>query len=102
LPWIDAGAANALEEEETLRLDHEGRAFAIFRNHQGDCFRTDGLCPRETVHLAGGLVIENTLEGTGHASVFEFTTGEVETPPACEDLRTGPSRIENGRVRGDI
>jgi len=102
MPWIDACAANAIGEEEALRFDHEGRTFAIFRNHRGEVFCTDGLCPHETVHLAGGLVVENTVECPKHASIFDFTTGEVETPPACEDLRTYPTRIENARVLVDI
>ncbi len=102
MPWIDACAASEIGEEEALRFDHEGRTFAIFRNHQGEFFCTDGLCPHETVHLSGGLVVENTVECPKHASIFDFTTGEVETPPACDDLRTYPTRIENGRVMVDI
>lgn len=40
--------------------------------------------------------------GLKHASVFDFTTGEVETPPACDDLRTYKTKVENGRVMVEI
>jgi len=48
--------------------------------------------------LADGLVMENTVECPKHSSIFDFSTGEVETPPACENLRTYPAKVENGRV----
>jgi 3-phenylpropionate/trans-cinnamate dioxygenase ferredoxin subunit len=34
--------------------------------------------------------------------VFDLTTGEVITPPACEDLNTYPVRVENGRVMVEL
>jgi 3-phenylpropionate/trans-cinnamate dioxygenase ferredoxin subunit len=54
------------------------------------------------VHLADGLVVENTIECPKHSSVFNFATGAVETPPACKDLRTYPVKVENGRVMIEI
>lgn len=98
MPWIDACAAADIANEGALRFDHEGRTFAIFRNDSGAVYCTDGLCTHEEVHLADGLVMENTVECPKHASIFDFTTGEVETPPACDDLRTYPARVEGDRV----
>jgi 3-phenylpropionate/trans-cinnamate dioxygenase ferredoxin subunit len=102
MPWIDACAANALEAESAIRLDHGGRTYAIYRNHEGGYFCTDGLCTHEDVHLCDGLVMENTVECPKHSSIFNFTTGEVETPPACNNLRTYPARVEAGRVQIEI
>ncbi|WP_413718733.1 MocE family 2Fe-2S type ferredoxin [Silicimonas sp. MF1-12-2] len=98
MPWIDACSAEDIDTEDVIRFDHGGRTFAIYRNHEGAYFCTDGLCTHEDVHLADGLVVENTIECPKHASIFDFTTGEVETPPACENLGTHPTRSENGRV----
>jgi 3-phenylpropionate/trans-cinnamate dioxygenase ferredoxin component len=100
--WIDACAATDLDAEEALRFDHAGRTFAIYRNHQDGYFCTDGLCSHEAVHLSGGLVIENTVECPKHSSIFNFVTGEVETPPACENLRIYPTSVRNGRVFVEI
>lgn len=102
MAWIDACAADAIGEEEGLRFDYQGRSFAIFRNDQGEYFCTDGLCTHEDVHLADGLVMENTVECPKHSSIFDFTNGEVETPPACENLKTYPAKVEAGRVMIDI
>jgi 3-phenylpropionate/trans-cinnamate dioxygenase ferredoxin component len=88
MAWTDACSVDDIDPEEAIRFDHKGRTFAVFRNHQDEYYCTDGLCTHEQVHLADGLVMENTIECPKHASIFNFTTGEVETPPACENLRT--------------
>ena len=100
--WVDACATEKIDAENAIRFDHGGRTFAIFRNHQNEYFCTDGLCTHEEVHLADGLVVENTIECPKHSSIFDFKTGEVETPPACEDLRAYPTKIENGRIMVEI
>ncbi len=102
MPWIDACSADDLESESAMRFDHGGRTFAIYRNDQDEYYCTDGLCTHEEVHLAEGLVMENTVECPKHASIFDFTTGHVETPPACENLHTYPAKVENGRVMIEI
>lgn len=96
--WIDACSADALDCEEALRFDHGNRTFAIFRDQSGAFFCTDGLCTHEDVHLADGLVVENTVECPKHASIFNFETGAVDTPPACKDLRTYKVKTEDGRI----
>ena len=102
MPWTDACAADRIGPEEGLRWDHEGRTYAIFRNDRDEYFCTAGLCTHEAVHLADGLVVENTVECPKHASIFDITTGEVETPPACENLRSYPVELRGGRVMVDL
>ncbi|MEZ5931003.1 MAG: MocE family 2Fe-2S type ferredoxin [Alphaproteobacteria bacterium] len=102
MPWIDACSTDDIEAEEVIRFDHDGRSFAIYRGPADDFFCTDGLCTHEEVHLADGLVMEYSIECPKHASMFDYRTGEVETPPACEDLNTYPTKVENGRVMIEI
>ena len=96
--WVDACAVDDIDEEDVIRFDHNGRTFIIVRDHEDNYYCTDGLCIHEEVHLAEGLVVEATIECPKHASIFNVTTGEVETPPACNDLQTYPTRVENGRI----
>lgn len=100
--WIDACSAGEIGAEEAKRFDHGERTFAIFRNDRHEYFCTDGLCTHENVHQADGLVMENTIECPKHSSIFDFTTGEVETPPACANLLTYPTKVENGRVMIEV
>jgi 3-phenylpropionate/trans-cinnamate dioxygenase ferredoxin component len=102
MPWIDACATNDIDAEDVIRFDHGPRTFAIYRNHEDAYFCTDGLCTHEAIHLADGLVVENTVECPKHASIFDFTSGEVETPPACDNLRRYPTRVDGGRVMVEI
>ncbi|NBZ89834.1 Rieske 2Fe-2S domain-containing protein [Stagnihabitans tardus] len=95
--WLDTGPAD-LAPEEGRRFDQGARTFAIFRNHEDGYFATDGLCTHEDVHLCDGLVVENTVECPKHSSIFNLQTGEVETPPACNNLRTYPAKVEAGRI----
>lgn len=100
--WIDACSINDVAEEDVIRFDHGSRTFVIIRDHDDRYYCTDGLCTHENIHLADGLVVENTIECPKHSSIFNAATGEVETPPACNDLRTYPTRIDNGRVFVEI
>ena len=102
MPWINACATSEIDPEDVIRFDLGGRTFALYRNHEDAYFCTDGLCTHEKIHLAEGLVIENTVECPKHSSIFDFTTGEVETPPACENLHTYPTRVEGDRVLIEI
>ena len=54
--WIDACAADDIEEEDLIRFDHGDRTFAIYRSPSDEYFCTDGLCTHEKVHLEDGLV----------------------------------------------
>ena len=58
-----------------MRWDHGGRTYAIYRNHEDGYFCTDGLCTHEDIHLADGLVVENTVECPKHSSIFNITNG---------------------------
>lgn len=96
--WIDACAADDIEREDVIRFDHGERTFIILRDHEDNYYCADGLCTHEGIHLSDGLVLGATIECPKHASIFDCSTGEVETPPAYEDLATYATRIENGRV----
>lgn len=102
MAWKDACATDEIAPEEALRFDHGSRTFAIFRNDADEYYCTDGLCTHEDIHLCDGLVIQNTVECPKHSSIFDFSTGEVQTPPACKNLLTYRTKIEGGRVFVDI
>ena len=100
--WIDACSVDDIDEEEVIRFDHGKRTFAIYKAPDGDFFCTDGLCTHENVHLADGLVMDYTIKCPKHSSIFDYRSGEVETPPACENLHTYPAKVEGGRVMIEI
>ena len=102
MAWIDACSTDDIDAEDVIRFDHDGRTFIIVRDHQDNYYCTDGLCTHEDVHLSDGLVVENTIECPKHSSIFNMENGEVETPPACENLYTYPTKVDADRVFVDI
>lgn len=100
--WVDACAVDDIDEEDVIRFDQDSRTFIIVRDDKDNYYCTDGLCTHEDVHLSDGFVMEVTIECPKHSSIFNVTSGEVETPPACEDLKTYPTKVEDGRVYIEI
>lgn len=96
--WIDACAADEIDEEDVIRWDHGGRTFALYHSPEGEFFCTDGLCSHEQVHLAGGLVMGHVIECPKHNGQFDYRTGEATRAPACVNLRTYKVKVEGGRL----
>lgn len=98
LTWVEACAADEIDEEDVVRFDHSGRTFAIYRSADSVYFATDGLCTHEQVHLADGLVMDTIIECPKHNGRFDYTTGKAKGAPVCVDLKTYPVKVEGGRV----
>jgi 3-phenylpropionate/trans-cinnamate dioxygenase ferredoxin subunit len=96
--WIDACAADDIDEEDVIRFDHAGRTFAIYRLDGDQFYASDGLCTHEKVHLADGLVIGTIIECPKHNGRFDVRTGEAKGAPVSIRLVTYPVKVENGRV----
>ncbi|MBP0484808.1 Rieske 2Fe-2S domain-containing protein [Sagittula salina] len=95
---VDACATDHIDAEDVIRFDHGSRTFVIIRDHADNYSCTDGLCTHEDVHLSDGLVVKATIECPKHSAIFDCSSGEVETPPAGENLCTCPVRVDAGRV----
>ncbi|MQT13584.1 MocE family 2Fe-2S type ferredoxin [Segnochrobactrum spirostomi] len=96
--WIDACAADDIEEEDVIRFDHEGRTFAIYRLDGDAYYATDGLCTHEQVHLADGFVSGTLIECPKHNGRFDVRTGQAKGAPVCVNLVSYPVRLDGGRV----
>lgn len=100
--WIEACAANSIDEEDVIRFDHAGQTLAIYRLDDDRFFATSGLCTHEQVHLADGLVMGRIIECPKHNGRFDITTGQAKGAPACINLKTFPVKVEDGRVFVDL
>jgi 3-phenylpropionate/trans-cinnamate dioxygenase ferredoxin component len=98
MPWIDACATDAVDEEDLIRWDHGAQTFAIYHSPEGEFFATAGRCTHEDVHLCDGLVMGHLIECPKHNGQFDYRTGEAKRAPVCVALRTFPVKVEGGRV----
>jgi 3-phenylpropionate/trans-cinnamate dioxygenase ferredoxin subunit len=95
--WISACKTDDLADETVIRFDHGDKTFAIYRKDDA-FFATDGLCTHEAVHLAGGFVMEHTIECPKHGGTFDYRTGAATGAPVCIHLKTYTTKIDNGHV----
>ena len=95
--WILVGTTDNVEGEDIIRLDHNDKTFCVYKLEDG-FYATDGICTHEAVHLEDGLVMDNEIECPMHQGVFDIKTGEAVSPPACDDLKTYPVKVEDNNI----
>ena len=95
--WIEACAADDIDEEDLIRWDHAGRSFVICNTKAG-FFAADGHCTHQQAHLEDGIVIGTVIECPLHQGRFDVTTGKAIRAPARIDLCTYPVKVEGGIV----
>ena len=102
MAWVEACGIDDIDEEDVIRWDHEGSSFALYRSPDDEYFATEGLCTHERVHLADGLVMDDVIECPKHNGRFNYKTGKALAAPVCVNLKTYPTKVENGKVFIDI
>ena len=90
-------STDSIEEEDLIRFDHQDKTFCVYRLTDG-FYATDGICTHEEVHLEDGLVIDDEIECPMHQGIFNIKSGEALSPPACEDLKTYPVKVDNDKI----
>jgi len=100
--WVAVAPSEAIKREDTLRLDHANKTYAIYRTADDRYFATDGLCTHGNTHLADGLVKGNLIECPKHNGRFDFRDGTPQRPPVCVALKTYDVRVSEGKVWIDV
>ena len=96
--WIAACDAGAIDREDVIRVQVEGRALAVYRSPEDTYHATDPLCTHEHAELADGLVMGDVVECPKHNGRFNYKTGDALRVPARVGLRTYPVKVEDGTV----
>ncbi len=95
--WHLVGSTDNVEVEDIIRFDLGDKTFCIYMLDDG-FYATDGICTHEDVHLEDGLVMDNEVECPMHQGVFDIKTGEAVSPPACDNLKTYPVKVEQNNI----
>lgn len=96
--WVQACDADAIEQEDLIRVELAGHELAIYRSPEDTYHATDAICTHERAQLADGLVMGDVIECPKHNGRFNYKTGEALRVPARENLRTYPVKLEAGGV----
>ena len=95
--WIYVCDKNDIDFEDLKRFDYENKTFCIY-NIESGFYATDGMCTHEDVHLEDGLVTDDEIECPMHQGAFNIKSGKAISPPACDDLKTYPVKVEENKI----
>ena len=95
--WLFVSETKNIEEEDIIRFDNKDKTYCIYLLADG-FYATDGMCTHENVHLEDGLVMDGEIECPMHQGIFNIKSGKAISPPACNDLKTYPIKIEDDKI----
>ena len=96
--WVPACAVDDVDEEDVIPFEHDGVDYAVYRSPDDKYYATDGHCTHEKTLLCDGLVMGSIVECPKHNGRFDYTTGRALGAPVLVDVRTYPTRVEDGTV----
>lgn len=96
--WFDVARADDVPPGTAYAADVEGTFIAVV-NVDGAFFAVEDLCTHDGGDLATGDVEGDEIVCPRHGARFCVRTGAVKAPPAYEDIRTFPVRVEGGVVQ---
>lgn len=87
--------------DEQARIEHEGKAYAVFRL-DGGVYALDDVCSHEYSRLSEGEIWDDEVYCPKHGSRFCIRTGEVRSFPAFKPVGSYPVKVENGTILIDV
>lgn len=97
LDWIAVADAADIPAGGWQEVNVEDTSILII--HAGDNFYAiENVCTHDGGTLSDGSLENNDIVCPRHGAKFCIKTGAVTAPPAYEDIKTFPVRIENGKV----
>lgn len=92
-----AGVAD-IPPGEMQAVEVSGRKLVLFHLEDGTWHATDNICTHAFALLTDGWLEGDVIECPLHAGRFNVCTGKALSPPAEEDLRAYPVRVEGDAV----
>jgi 3-phenylpropionate/trans-cinnamate dioxygenase ferredoxin subunit len=95
--WQRVAALSELAEGEAFPARLGDRMIALYRL-DGKVYAIDDVCTHEFAQLSQGFLEDGAIECPLHQARFDIRTGRCLAPPATEDLRRYPVKIEGDAV----
>lgn len=99
--WYRVGEVDEFSEDEPSRRSVGGHDIAIFRV-DGELYALDDHCSHGDASLSEGWVEGGCVECPLHQARFNLRTGEAESGPAWEPVRSYKLRIDRADVFVEI
>lgn len=98
MEWINVAPVEEIAPGQWRTVDTEAGLIAVF-NIDGEYYAIEDTCTHDGGELTGGDVEGDVIVCPRHGARFSIKTGQVLAPPAYEDVRTFPVRLEGGKVQ---
>jgi 3-phenylpropionate/trans-cinnamate dioxygenase ferredoxin reductase subunit len=98
-PDLAAGVASAEVTEGGLLSGRVGDEAVLVARVHGRCYAIGAKCTHYGGPLAEGLMVGDTIRCPWHHTAFHLTSGEVERPPALDDVPCWDVEERDGRIR---
>ena len=85
------------DQDEPMAVTLAGHAIGLYRIDD-TVYALDNICTHEFATLSHGEVVGDAIECPLHAARFHIPTGRVLDPPAEDDLRTYPVKVEGNDI----
>jgi nitrite reductase/ring-hydroxylating ferredoxin subunit len=99
--WLTVAAVDEVPEGGTLAVEAGGEAICLYKL-AGRIYATQELCTHDEASLADGCIEDDCIECPLHQARFHIPSGAVRAPPAMEDLRVYPVKIQDGDIRVQV
>ncbi len=99
--WVDVGKPAEISNQECKIVEIDHVPIAIF-NLDGEFCAIEDNCPHQHLPVADGLVENGNITCPYHGARFCLRTGEVLSPPACDNLHTYPTRVQNDIIQIEV
>jgi naphthalene 1,2-dioxygenase system ferredoxin subunit len=96
--WIRVAALAEVPEGTTRLVEVNGNAVCLY-NLGGTICATQDMCTHAEASLADGFIEGDAIECPMHQALFDIQTGKVLNPPATQDLRVYPVRVDGDEIR---
>lgn len=96
--WFDVCEVEKLRPNTFRTVDFDDIIVMVF-NIDGKYYAIEDQCTHDGGTLSDGELIGCEIICPRHAARFDVRNGKVTAPPAYEDVRTFPTRIENGMLQ---
>ena len=101
MAWHEAAPAEAVGEDEALRVDVGGETIALCRS-AGGVFAVHNVCTHQFALLSDGYVENGCIECPLHQGRFDLRTGAALEGPVTEPVKTYAVKTENGKIFVEI
>ncbi len=95
--WEYALQADEVEEEDVMPAIVDGQVVAIYRV-KGEYYASEDRCTHGDASLSEGVVVGDVIECPLHQGRFCVRDGKALSAPVAEDIKTYPTKVDNGMV----